>query len=907
MRYTVSAAGCASAKRAAFVAFRVVTLDSQGHVDTLTNVNYVKVEPTPPVPLSLHAVYPPVLVQGQSRQIAIDGEGFTPESTVLLRQGSTAVSSGSVTVVSDRILAADVTGAFTNGQPVDLVVAPISGPNATLVGGLTQLAVGGTSGAAQGPPWKPSNDARAFTPVSLDSVDFESPFPYQPVHGVSHPWPASLNSDTLLVASATGRRVALVPSRPFAGVGLLWNVGNPATIAFRVNPPIRASSIGTLLQGGQLFAGSGTFADIGTALVDVSLNSKDGLQVQTFSPVVGQTLRNWQAGGLYCSYNGTDSTGFKPYYSSPLADTLVVALDSQSGHNYDFQEMRLSPAARVKKLSRVAISGRDRQRSEFCSNGSTDGTSSIHGVVVWPEFEIADSLGAHVTYLSQGNPAWRDKGYGGFYRNGQLLGTRKTIGINGCNLTCYAMANCFFGIPVTPDSLNHYLQLHGGYGADPTGVVSGITDTTLSFRYTGASRLRIKDTVFVVASVGLKPIAVVVVRDTVLRVAGVVQLLEPQIPIVSGQAIVTFGLVNPAKASQLFSNNKWTLDNLSWQTTRDGAALAESTLCSNQPLILKTKLNHPNVLHPFDHYVLATGWVPAFAAANVAHGTYVTMNPGSAARARLIDAPQGNEFLEPRPCRLLSQGQHLQSFASAAATATLPATLSISVSANATLYVEDPQGHTARFDPDRGEYLSDILGLTAFHGEQVDDEEDATLVSNPAEMFTLIAPAVGTYNVVVNAMEDGDVPVIAAACDDAGQVVGDLDLPVVGSGNQAVYRLTYSEVGGAAAHLERLRVTAVSPSAESGRLRLRVLGNPGNGPIAFECVGGSGVLVEVEVYDVGGRRIRALSQSATSDSNPIRMRWNGETESGTCAGNGVYFIRVRRGPELVTSRAILIR
>jgi len=65
-------------------------------------------------------------------------------------------------------------------------------------------------------------------------------------------------------------------------------------------------------------------------------------------------------------------------------------------------------------------------------------------------------------------------------------------------------------------------------------------------------------------------------------------------------------------------------------------------------------------------------------------------------------------------------------------------------------------------------------------------------------------------------------------------------------------------------------------------------------------------VVELDVYDVAGRRVRTLFVG-TLPAGEHAARWDGRDASGSAVPSGAYFIRLKVGGVVVASRAILVR
>ena len=64
--------------------------------------------------------------------------------------------------------------------------------------------------------------------------------------------------------------------------------------------------------------------------------------------------------------------------------------------------------------------------------------------------------------------------------------------------------------------------------------------------------------------------------------------------------------------------------------------------------------------------------------------------------------------------------------------------------------------------------------------------------------------------------------------------------------------------------------------------------------------------LEVIVYDVKGRRVRALFAGEASGTH-LDLRWDGRDDSGRAVGSGVYFCRARIGRIVVSRKMTMIR
>jgi hypothetical protein len=90
--------------------------------------------------------------------------------------------------------------------------------------------------------------------------------------------------------------------------------------------------------------------------------------------------------------------------------------------------------------------------------------------------------------------------------------------------------------------------------------------------------------------------------------------------------------------------------------------------------------------------------------------------------------------------------------------------------------------------------------------------------------------------------------------------------------------------------------------------RLRV-----SGPMPFRAelhlsmdVPRSGCAVQLEVFDVLGRRIRRLVDGTlTAGAHPLN--WDGRNDHGTSVGAGIYFVRLRTGATEQSLRVVRLQ
>ena len=100
-------------------------------------------------------------------------------------------------------------------------------------------------------------------------------------------------------------------------------------------------------------------------------------------------------------------------------------------------------------------------------------------------------------------------------------------------------------------------------------------------------------------------------------------------------------------------------------------------------------------------------------------------------------------------------------------------------------------------------------------------------------------------------------------------------------------------------------VTAVeTPSA--GKLDLRSFPNPFNPNTLIEFRLEEDSFVELEIFDVSGRRVRTLVQGLL-EAGPQASEWNGRDDEGRPLASGVYLARLKSGELVGESKLILIK
>jgi hypothetical protein len=92
----------------------------------------------------------------------------------------------------------------------------------------------------------------------------------------------------------------------------------------------------------------------------------------------------------------------------------------------------------------------------------------------------------------------------------------------------------------------------------------------------------------------------------------------------------------------------------------------------------------------------------------------------------------------------------------------------------------------------------------------------------------------------------------------------------------------------------------------SGPLRLSIAPNPALGRVAVGFELASPASVDVDVLDVAGRRIRAVSRGVVLTPGRHRLSWEGRDDQGRAVRSGLYFVRVRAGGIEAVRRLVLL-
>ena len=158
-------------------------------------------------------------------------------------------------------------------------------------------------------------------------------------------------------------------------------------------------------------------------------------------------------------------------------------------------------------------------------------------------------------------------------------------------------------------------------------------------------------------------------------------------------------------------------------------------------------------------------------------------------------------------------------------------------------------------------------------------------------------------------------PVNAATRGD--NVVDNVEQVFVAAAPAGVYTVTVSHKGTlenlaqdysivASGELEPASVLAVGPNAEGTDFAIGgVWPNPFSGGTRIELVLPARAAVEAGVYDLGGRRVRALDRSIR-EAGRHTLAWDGRDDRGARLPAGVYFVRASAGGASALRRLVLL-
>jgi len=615
---------------------------------------------------------------------------------------------------------------------------------------------------------------------------------------------------------------------------------------------------------------------------------------------VGRNVRNTPD---YSDFCGT-------YYVTPPDDSLwhqvrTGPLFESNTWYFDEQEVRIPKEQRGSPISYVELR---------CDSTIAPGTSCpgqretiLFGMSLWNRFRVANSSGdAMPLTLQTGNSA----PYGGYYDGTTLVGDDRTISALGCLLTSICMVHGFYGIDVTPDSLNRYLQQrHYGYGTAKAALATitsiGANDTVYfdwhgSFDSHGPK--------FLIEHGQFNPVATIRIVGSLNKTAK------------TGRGVIDGGpyhgrTVAVGDKGRVYDRVDTRAAGLGYAITRghrwgvyslyDGATplprQAEAHMAVDIPVLLHTRLDSANNGR---HWVVGIGREPAFTSPTTAKGTYAVRDPGWGA-SRLSDSPHVNKFSEARACSLLEVPGNPAQYPPDADPDTTG--LEILLSGPATFEVRDQLGRTVSYDATSNMYISHIPSADAWRSFSVDDIDDTNDTSDLAEaavdVVRIPLALDGAYLVTVAGKDAGDYQLSASAIGVPGTAASSDWFGTVSAGSTATYRVIYSRGAGTVT----VATTAVDESNAArvmfGLEDISPNPTPGGTRIAFALRRSDAV--DLTVFDLSGRRVRRLA-SGIMTAGPHTVSWDGRDENGQQARAGVYFVRLASGNDRSAKRMVVL-
>ena len=885
--YLVASPMCENPPAAIFEATSVLTMDSNGLVDTLSLGADATISPAP----SVTQVEPARLEPGIPTLVSLHGANFAPGARVTLHSGATDLEGGQVVVQDSSNILAQVRAPAALARPLDVV---LSLPDGRL--SIVPSAITVAGAVAQNPtPMRPSDDAEAFQRIALQSPILQRNLQT----GVNLLGTASYLTDpNLLVTRSPADTVGLFTSQPHNGVGVQSLPFAPWQVAFgRYNIGSRpASSIGLLALGGIVMNGPGGWNDFGKSLLKIVTRYADG-DSTVDSLGVGLQIRNYVDG-----VNGCSTT--YPTYIAPPTDTLAgqVWTGSYNGSQwfYDVQERQLPEGKRAVPIQDIEL----RSDSIFHNPENNCGlwaSSAIFGMSLWNRFSVTNAAGQHVALQSQNDVAWSGDPYGGYVYNDTLVGEHRTIGELGCFLACLSMANNFYGVACTPRSLNQFLQSQAegdGYTFQAVFRITAVVDDSVAFDIVDPTAT-IGPT-FLIQDGRLSPRATVGVRGAAPGGSSGWGMITQRFrggDVRVGDWGVVYDEPNFIAGSKKFSSNKWKAGGYFRPPT---AALVESTLAVNSLAFLYTAIDSAGA----KHWVVADGREPAFVSASEAKGTYSIKDPGyldasSMPLRRLLQAPHNNMFQDALACSLVT-AQRARTIARAQDMAD-PPVLAIRLQGAGVLDVTDPAGNTIRYDTGTGAYVSGVPNAIAIRRFRIVAPTDSAVHTGIADAIQIDGAASGAYVVTVSGESGGSFILSAEATGGTGATSNTITSGDLTGGSRR-YVLNYSTSA-----VSTTDVTAVEPTtSRPERLSLQIHPNPALGTVQFDFNLERASMVALDVFDIQGRRVATIL-SGVRAAGWQSVRWDGGTPDGVRVRAGVYFARLDSDRRWLVKRMVVMQ
>ena len=739
---------------------------------------------------------------------------------------------------------------------------------------------------------RPSNADTAFTQIPLLTPSAGTGY----VADVGHAtWPSLLDNSALIRAIGGGDSVLIASTRTH-GV----SVGLNGTVTYTLPPGTYANRVGAIVTandwtdpdetGFPVLTASFLFADGRTwgdgSMYDVS----SGLG---YPFLLHNRVRNWS----------DQVVPGNPFFVAQPLNAAVFQLCAQASNGgvgsvfSDLQTFSIPDTLRNTPLQTITFASHD---TTFDGTHVTSSTALVSGCAVWPQFKVTNAQ-ADTVVLQQQTAAWDMNSYGGYAYNDTLVGQHRTIGEFGCLLTCLSMVNTFCGVATTPDSLNAYLQHRpdaSGFTWRAVTRISSVVGSDVTFEIVDTTST-IGPT-FLIEDGRLAPRATVTVTS-----------IDPGGE--SGSGTITqrfnggsvsvgdFGIVyddiNYVAASFDFSGGVWSVAGFHQKAT---AALVESTLASNSPVMLYTAMDSAGA----QHWAVADGRQPAFVNGPQAIGTYSIKDPayldGGLPLRRLLQSPHKNMFQDALACSILASDAHI---VARGRTSTLEdvADFVLRLQGEGALEVRDPSGNIVVWDDESDAYVSSIPGVIALRHHQIVDPFNRAIRTGISDVVQLPRAASGSY--VVTVAGAADAPFVLSADATRG----------TGASSRVISRNTL--VGGARRYLLEYSPGVVSVSGVTGvrldepvgpRLALSAHPNPASGDLDLEFILPRAANVELSVLDIQGRRVAALVKGMRPEGRGS-VRWNCRGRDGARVAAGVYLARVSFDGRTTVKRFVVLK
>lgn len=736
----------------------------------------------------------------------------------------------------------------------------------------------------------PSNDVAAFQKFSLYADRSASAGTTDHVN--LSMYPSALSDTAYLVLHTVGSvtdTVALLNNQPYDATGLGINGSTPASYAeFAVVPPRIATSIGISVNAYLVFAGFNQFDDFLKPLVSVTVTYEDN---STWASTlnIDQHVRNFVQSNTNCG-----STVIFPATGLPY-DPFVVPLHSSGGYYLDMQELRLPRVSRkVAKIRVEAIS-----LDHFCSSFVPHIYAGfrLHAVSLWPRFDLRSHSGASIVPQYQIEQPYSSDAYGGYKDpiTSAIVGSYHQVAGYGCFLANLATALTYEGTPISVPDLNAAMQMNHGF--EPEFVcnivsVSGqaVGDTVGISPPPGTAALALSNWSDFVVNRTSDNYSGALATFTVIDSAHALILSHPDLglSIAAGQQGWVYRGVNVNQvAKDMTAGSATRLGFDYFGPSRSPAQAVETALVDSLPSLLFVGESKTN-----PHWVLSAGWKPAFVSARVARGTYAIANPIDTSGIANLFASYANRFEAAWVARVLSGSEPEQGPLSATAALADPATVTLWQTGDAHLQFVGTNGEVLTYDPTSDDYTTNIAGAIAVRQAQPGNSTMPSAENVQADLIVLPATVATTYSVTTSAASAGVVALGATYRDGLGSARGSGVSASLTSGGRGYFSLSVSPGAPQPVALTLLSTVGVREGASPPQLRLRIFPNPSaaESNIAFDMP--SSGRRRIDVYDVAGRRVRALADGVLVAGSYVE-NWDGRGDSGAPVHAGLYFVRLQ--------------